>query len=112
MSSSAVSRPLTRPAKPPRPAWLNPPGPPPLPTRRRALHHPNRYVRETGHYTAVAVSRALRFTDALAGPVGRELAERVADGLTDSWSQVCGAGAFRRGYGQYGQYGQTVSGSP
>lgn len=50
------------------------------------MHHPNRFVRETAHFTAASMC------EALAGPrllgIGQELAERLADGLSDNWSQV------------------------
>lgn len=52
----------------------------------RAMHHPNRFVRETAHFTATSMC------EALAGPelleIGQDLAERLADGLSDNWSQV------------------------
>lgn len=52
----------------------------------RSMHHPNRFVRETAHFTAASMC------EALAGPqlleIGQDLAERLADGLSDNWSQV------------------------
>jgi hypothetical protein len=52
------------------------------------MHHPNRFVRETAHFTAASMC------EALAGPrllgIGQDLAERLADGLSDNWSQVGG----------------------
>eukprot|EP00879_Flechtneria_rotunda_P017789 GHRR01018648.1.p1 GENE.GHRR01018648.1~~GHRR01018648.1.p1 ORF type:complete len:558 (+),score=195.68 GHRR01018648.1:134-1807(+) len=52
----------------------------------RAMHHPNRFVRESAHFTAASLC------EALAGPqlvdTGLELAQRLADGLSDNWSQV------------------------
>ncbi|KAF8068347.1 hypothetical protein HT031_002036 [Scenedesmus sp. PABB004] len=52
----------------------------------RSMHHPNRFVRETAHFTAASVCEALA-GGRLAG-VAQELAERLADGLSDNWSQV------------------------
>ncbi|GIL88525.1 hypothetical protein Vretifemale_16489 [Volvox reticuliferus] len=52
----------------------------------KALHHPNRFVRETGHLTMCTVCAALR------GPrlraIAGQVAERLADGMGDNWSQV------------------------
>jgi hypothetical protein len=53
---------------------------------RRSMHHPNRFVRETAHFTAATLCQALRGERLLA--VGQDLAERLADGLSDNWSQV------------------------
>jgi hypothetical protein len=51
-----------------------------------SLSHPNRFVRETGHFMLASVSAALK------GPAleeaAPELAPRIADGLSDNWSQV------------------------
>jgi hypothetical protein len=80
-----------------------------------SMHHPNRFVREAAHGTCCAVSVALTTgADSPGGPaeegaaggagspgqqeeqegpfslqqLGHELAPLLADGLTDSWSQV------------------------
>lgn len=53
---------------------------------RRSMHHPNRFVRETAHFTAATLCQALQGERLLA--VGQDLAERLADGLSDNWSQV------------------------
>lgn len=50
------------------------------------MHHPNRFVRETAHFTAASVCVALQGERLVA--VGPDLAERLADGLSDNWSQV------------------------
>ncbi|GFR51159.1 hypothetical protein Agub_g13515, partial [Astrephomene gubernaculifera] len=52
----------------------------------RALHHPNRFVRETGHLTMCTVCEALRGPELAA--IAPEVAERLADGMGDNWSQV------------------------
>jgi hypothetical protein len=51
------------------------------------MHHPNRFVRETAHFTAASMCEALAGLRLLG--IGQELAERLADGLSDNWSQVC-----------------------
>lgn len=51
------------------------------------MHHPNRFVRETAHFTAATVCQALQGEQLQS--VGQDLAERLADGLSDNWSQVC-----------------------
>ena len=61
----------------------------------RSMHHPNRFVRETAHFTAATVCQALQGERLLA--VGQDLAERLADGLSDNWSQVGGIGAAAEG---------------
>jgi hypothetical protein len=67
-----------------------------------ALGHPNRFVRETGHFMLASASAALK------GPAleeaADELAPRIADGLSDNWSQVryaacVGARAFMAALG-------------
>ncbi|KAF6254565.1 ARM repeat-containing protein [Scenedesmus sp. NREL 46B-D3] len=52
----------------------------------RSMHHPNRFVRETAHFTAASMCEALAGQRLLA--IGQDLAERLADGLSDNWSQV------------------------
>lgn len=52
----------------------------------KALHHPNRFVRETGHFTMCTVCAALRGPQLVA--VAEEVAPRLADGMSDNWSQV------------------------
>ena len=47
-----------------------------------------RFVRETGHFTMCTVCEALR-GPALAAMSPR-VAELLADGMGDNWSQVCG----------------------
>jgi hypothetical protein len=67
-----------------------------------SLSHPNRFVRETGHFMLASASAALK------GPAleeaADELAPRIADGLSDNWSQVryaacVGARAFMAALG-------------
>lgn len=50
------------------------------------MHHPNRFVRETAHFTAASMCEALAGEQLL--DIGQDLAERLADGLSDNWSQV------------------------
>ncbi|GLI70399.1 hypothetical protein VaNZ11_015182 [Volvox africanus] len=52
----------------------------------KALHHPNRFVRETGHLTMCTVCAALRGPRLAA--IAGQVAERLADGMGDNWSQV------------------------
>ncbi|EFJ51820.1 hypothetical protein VOLCADRAFT_120428 [Volvox carteri f. nagariensis] len=52
----------------------------------KALHHPNRFVRETGHLTMCTVCEALRGPRLAA--ISGQVAERLADGMGDNWSQV------------------------
>ena len=52
----------------------------------RSVYHPNRFVRETAHRALASLCGAL--TPAEAAAAGTELAPRIADGLSDSWSQV------------------------
>ncbi|PNH01665.1 hypothetical protein TSOC_012431 [Tetrabaena socialis] len=52
----------------------------------KALHHPNRFVRETGHLTMCAVCEALVGPELAA--IAPEVAELLADGMGDNWSQV------------------------
>lgn len=52
----------------------------------KALHHPNRFVRETGHFTMCTVCAALRGPQLLA--LAEEVAPRLADGMSDNWSQA------------------------
>jgi len=54
------------------------------------MHHPNRFVRETAHFTAATLCQALQGERLLSA--GQDLAERLSDGLSDNWSQVCGCG--------------------
>lgn len=54
----------------------------------RSMHHPNRFVRETAHFTAATLCQALQGERLLSA--GQDLAERLSDGLSDNWSQVCG----------------------
>ncbi|KAG2487842.1 hypothetical protein HYH03_013559 [Edaphochlamys debaryana] len=59
------------------------------PTREllyRAVHHTNRFVRETAHLVLASVCCALR-GPALQAAAGR-VAELLADGMGDNWSQV------------------------
>lgn len=58
----------------------------PTTTHNRSMHHPNRFVRETAHFTAATLCQALQGERLVA--VGPDLAERLADGLSDNWSQV------------------------
>eukprot|EP00798_Chlamydomonas_sp_ICE-L_P032290 gene32290-16856_t len=51
-----------------------------------AQHHPNRFVREAGHYATVTVSKVLAGEELVAA--GQPICERLADGLSDNWSQV------------------------
>ncbi|KAG2428503.1 hypothetical protein HXX76_011620 [Chlamydomonas incerta] len=52
----------------------------------RALHHPNRFVRETGHFTMCTVCEALR--GPALGAMSPRVAELLSDGMGDNWSQV------------------------
>ncbi|CAG9464545.1 unnamed protein product [Pedinophyceae sp. YPF-701] len=52
----------------------------------RTLHHPNRFVRETGHFAVKAMSETL--TGDELRPLAKEFALRIGDGLSDNWSQV------------------------
>lgn len=53
------------------------------------MHHPNRFVRETAHFTAATLCQALQGEgEGRLLAVGQDLAERLADGLSDNWSQV------------------------
>ncbi|KAG2450944.1 hypothetical protein HYH02_004216 [Chlamydomonas schloesseri] len=52
----------------------------------RALHHPNRFVRETGHFTMCTVCEALRGPGLVA--ISPRVAELLSDGMGDNWSQV------------------------
>jgi hypothetical protein len=61
------------------------------------MHHPNRFVRETAHFTAASMCQALAGPRLLA--VGQDLAERLADGLSDNWSQVRRGGGVLHGAG-------------
>ena len=81
----------------------------------RALHHPNRFVRETSHFTLASLSVALE------GPelqhIGHQVDALLADGMSDSWSQVGGGGGgegggrFKRGYtGGGGRKGRARDG--
>jgi hypothetical protein len=66
---------------------------PPSRARRRAVYHPNRFVRETAHFTIRSLCEALDPLELAAA--GGDLAPRIADGLSDNWSQV-----RRRGHGR------------
>ncbi|GBF89452.1 hypothetical protein Rsub_02024 [Raphidocelis subcapitata] len=52
----------------------------------RAVYHPNRFVRETAHFTLRSLCEALDPVELAA--VGEDIAGRIADGLSDNWSQV------------------------
>eukprot|EP00775_Hariotina_reticulata_P005826 gene5826-6067_t len=52
----------------------------------RSVRHPNRYVRETAHFTIATLCEALEGPRLLGA--GQDLAECLADGMTDNWSQV------------------------
>lgn len=63
----------------------------------RSMHHPNRFVRETAHFTAATLCQALQGEgEGRLLAVGQDLAERLADGLSDNWSQVrpCVVGSY------------------
>jgi len=77
-----------------------------------SLRHPNRFVRETGHFMLASAAAAL------AGPeleaAAPELAPRIADGLADNWSQVryaagVGARAFMAALGALGGGGAALA---
>ncbi|KAI8468417.1 MAG: armadillo-type protein [Monoraphidium minutum] len=53
----------------------------------RAVYHPNRFVREAAHFALRSLCDALP-PEELAESVGPALAGRLADGLSDNWSQV------------------------
>ncbi len=59
------------------------------------MYHPNRFVRETAHFTLKSLCGALPPEELAA--VGEGLAVRIADGLSDNWSQV--GGSLRMGGG-------------
>ena len=53
----------------------------------RGMHHPNRFVREAGYLTLAALCAC-----APPGSLdawGAQAAERLQDGLSENWSQVC-----------------------
>lgn len=51
-----------------------------------ALLHPNRFVRETGHFTLCTVCEALKGPELVA--LAPEIAPAIANGMSDNWSQV------------------------
>lgn len=52
----------------------------------RATHHPNRFVRETCYFVIASVCETLKGSEL--EQIGQEVAVRLADGLSDNWSQV------------------------
>jgi hypothetical protein len=59
---------------------------------RRSFHHPNRFVRETCHHIMASLAHVLQGEQLL--QVALQMAPRLADGLSDSWSQVGGCGLW------------------
>jgi hypothetical protein len=67
------------------------------PANARAVYHPNRFVRETAHFTLKSLCLAA-LPEELAA-FGDDLAPRIADGLSDNWSQVHGTDCRSRRIG-------------
>lgn len=59
---------------------------------RRSFHHPNRFVRETCHHIMASLAHVLQGEQLL--QVALQMAPRLADGLSDSWSQVGSCGLW------------------
>lgn len=52
----------------------------------RSQLHPNRFVREVSHFMVATISQVLAGPDL--ADAGAAFAQKLADGLTDNWSQV------------------------